>query len=101
MLSLNFYDGIRVSIRSNVHGNSFCTSSIELLCTICVELYSICSEEIDKTKFNSMIGLDHRERVDEALYGDYESAKAREVRLLQCSCIFCEHSFDFDSNCLM
>lgn len=29
-----------------------------------------------------MIGLVDRERVDEALYDDFESAKAREVRML-------------------
>lgn len=29
-----------------------------------------------------MIGLVNRERVDEELYDDFESAKAREVRLL-------------------
>lgn len=38
-----------------------------------------CSEEIGKSKFNSMIGLVDRERVDEELYDDYETAKAREV----------------------
>ncbi|KAF6158725.1 hypothetical protein GIB67_040239 [Kingdonia uniflora] len=38
-------------------------------------------EEIGKSKFNSMIGLIDRERVDEELYGDFESAKAREKRL--------------------
>ncbi|MBA0752700.1 hypothetical protein Gogos_001505 [Gossypium gossypioides] len=38
-------------------------------------------EEIVKSKFNSMIGLVDRERVDEALYDDYETAKAREKRL--------------------
>lgn len=38
-------------------------------------------EEIVKSKFNSMIGLTDRERVDEALYDDYEPAKAREKRL--------------------
>lgn len=38
-------------------------------------------EEILKTKFNSMIGLVDRERVDEELYDDYETAKAREKRL--------------------
>lgn len=37
------------------------------------------SEEINKSKFNSMIGLIDRERVDEALYGDFETDKAREV----------------------
>lgn len=42
-------------------------------------LFYFCSEEIGKTKFNSMIGLVDRERVDEELYDDYESAKAREV----------------------
>ncbi|MBA0874422.1 hypothetical protein Goshw_016497 [Gossypium schwendimanii] len=38
-------------------------------------------EEIVKSKFNSMIGLVDRERVDEALYDDYETTKAREKRL--------------------
>lgn len=38
-------------------------------------------EEIGKVKFNSMIGLVDRERVDEELYDDYETAKAREKRL--------------------
>ncbi|KAL9272640.1 DNA topoisomerase 6 subunit B-like protein [Drosera capensis] len=38
-------------------------------------------EEIVKSKFNSMIGLIHRERVDKALYDDYETEKAREKRL--------------------
>lgn len=36
-------------------------------------------EEITKSKFNTMIGLVDRERVDEALYDDFESDKAREV----------------------
>ncbi|CAI0412304.1 unnamed protein product [Linum tenue] len=38
-------------------------------------------EEIGKSKFNSMIGLIDRERVDAALYDDYETAKERERRL--------------------
>ncbi|KAM6598082.1 DNA topoisomerase 6 subunit B [Cannabis sativa] len=38
-------------------------------------------EEIGKSKFNSMIGLVDRERIDEALYDDYETTKAREKRL--------------------
>lgn len=40
-----------------------------------------CSEDIRKSKFNSMIGLVDRERVDEELYDDYESSKAREVHM--------------------
>ncbi|GKD53418.1 DNA topoisomerase 6 subunit B [Tanacetum coccineum] len=39
-------------------------------------------EEINKSKFNSMIGLIDHERIDEALYGDFETDKAREVRTL-------------------
>lgn len=39
------------------------------------------SEEITKSKFNTMIGLVDRERVDEELYDDFETAKAREVFL--------------------
>ncbi|KAK7290950.1 hypothetical protein RIF29_05759 [Crotalaria pallida] len=38
-------------------------------------------EEIKKSKFNSMIGLVDHERVDAALYDDYETEKAREKRL--------------------
>jgi hypothetical protein len=38
-------------------------------------------EEITKSKFNTMIGLVDRERVDAALYDDFESEKAREVML--------------------
>ncbi|XP_009621256.1 DNA topoisomerase 6 subunit B-like [Nicotiana tabacum] len=38
-------------------------------------------EEIGKSKFNSMIGLADHERRDEALYDDFETAKAREKRL--------------------
>jgi len=38
-------------------------------------------EEISKSTFNTMIGLIDRERVDAALYGDFESEKAREKRL--------------------
>ncbi|GLU24169.1 hypothetical protein SLE2022_401250 [Rubroshorea leprosula] len=38
-------------------------------------------EEIGRSKFNSMIGLVDRERVDAELYDDYETAKARERRL--------------------
>jgi len=47
--------------------------------------FGFCSEEIVKSKFNSMIGLVDRERVDAALYDDFETAKAREV----CSILFC------------
>lgn len=39
------------------------------------------SEEIGKSKYNTMIGLSDYERVDAALYDDFESDKAREVRL--------------------
>ncbi|KAK6925689.1 DNA topoisomerase VI, subunit B, transducer [Dillenia turbinata] len=38
-------------------------------------------EEIGRSKFNSMIGLVDRERVDEELYDDFESSKDREKRL--------------------
>jgi hypothetical protein len=37
------------------------------------------SEEINKSKFNTMIGLVDRERVDQELYDDFESNKVREV----------------------
>ncbi|XP_054812103.1 DNA topoisomerase 6 subunit B isoform X2 [Prosopis cineraria] len=38
-------------------------------------------EEIGKSKFNSLIGLVDRERIDAELYDDYETDKAREKRL--------------------
>ncbi|XP_021863172.1 DNA topoisomerase 6 subunit B [Spinacia oleracea] len=38
-------------------------------------------EEIGKSKFNAMIGLIDRERVDQELYDDFETVKAREKRL--------------------
>lgn len=43
-------------------------------------VFDLGREEINKSKFNTMIGLVDRERVDEELYDDFESAKAREVR---------------------
>lgn len=39
-------------------------------------------EEITKNKFNTMIGLVDRQRVDEELYDDFETTKAREVCIL-------------------
>ncbi|GLU24171.1 hypothetical protein SLE2022_401270 [Rubroshorea leprosula] len=36
-------------------------------------------EEIGRSKFNSMMGVVDRERVDAELYDDYGTAKAREV----------------------
>ncbi|XP_071913341.1 DNA topoisomerase 6 subunit B-like isoform X2 [Coffea arabica] len=44
-------------------------------------IVEITIEEIVRSKFNSMIGLAEHERVDEELYDDFESAKAREKRL--------------------
>ncbi|KAL6516257.1 DNA topoisomerase 6 subunit B [Orobanche gracilis] len=44
-------------------------------------IIEITIEEIGKSKFNSMIGLADHERVDEELYDDFETAKAREKRL--------------------
>lgn len=40
---------------------------------------TLCSEEISKSAFNAMIGLVDRERIDAALYDDFESEKAKEV----------------------
>jgi hypothetical protein len=40
----------------------------------------LCSEEISRSAFNALIGLVDRERVDAALYDDFESDKAKEVR---------------------
>lgn len=37
------------------------------------------SEEIGRSKFNSMIGLTDLDRVDAELYDDFETVKAREV----------------------
>uniref|UniRef100_A0A5B6YH47 DNA topoisomerase 6 subunit B n=2 Tax=Davidia involucrata TaxID=16924 RepID=A0A5B6YH47_DAVIN len=44
-------------------------------------IVEITIEEIGRSKFNSMIGLVDRERIDEELYDDFETAKAREKRL--------------------
>lgn len=44
-------------------------------------IIEITIEEIGKQKFNTMIGLANHERVDEELYDDFETAKAREKRL--------------------
>lgn len=44
-------------------------------------MVEITIEEIERSKFNSMIGLVDRERVDEELYDDFETVKAREKRL--------------------
>lgn len=38
-------------------------------------------EEISRSKFNTLIGLIDRERIDAELYDDYETEKAREKRL--------------------
>jgi hypothetical protein len=37
------------------------------------------SEEISKSRFNTLIGLIDRERIDAELYDDYETEKARDV----------------------
>lgn len=61
---------------------NLCLWNHSLLCSFIGKyslLFYFCSKEIGKTKFNSMIGLVDRERVDEELYDDYESAKARKV----------------------
>jgi len=49
--------------------------------TMTLFFHVLVREEIMKSKFNTMIGLVDRERVDEALYDDFESEKAREVML--------------------
>lgn len=46
------------------------------------ELVFLYSEDIEKSKFNSMIGLVDRDRVDQELYDDHETEKAREVCIL-------------------
>ena len=38
------------------------------------------SEEISKRALNAVRGVEHHERIDEALYQDYESEEARKVR---------------------
>lgn len=57
-----------------------------IIWTVCLTVADVFliedSEEIGKSKYNSMIGLSHHERVDEALYDDFETAKAREVSIL-------------------
>lgn len=51
------------------------------------------SEEIGRSKFNSMIGLADHERVDEELYDDFETAKAREVHLLLLQFLCIKHGY--------
>ncbi|KAM1166791.1 hypothetical protein ACFX19_029433 [Malus domestica] len=64
------------TVRELVENSLDSTESISELPVI-----EITIEDIEKSKFNSMIGLIDRDRVDEALYDDYETAKAREKRL--------------------
>lgn len=40
-------------------------------------------EEISQSKLNTLMGVQDRERIDAELYGDFESAKAREKRLVK------------------
>ena len=49
-------------------------------CPITLFCHILVREEITRTKYNTMIGLVERQRVDEALYDDFESEKDREVR---------------------
>lgn len=74
-----------VSIYVYVNINSYFQNLIlhfNLLTTHGCELTPLYSEEIGKSKFNSMIGLVDCQRIDEKLYDDFETAKAREVCML-------------------
>jgi hypothetical protein len=42
-----------------------------------------CSEEVSRTRLNTMRGLGDHARVDEQLYHDYESEDARKVGILE------------------
>ncbi|XP_050371531.1 DNA topoisomerase 6 subunit B [Argentina anserina] len=64
------------TVRELVENSLDSTESISKL-----PLIEITIEDIEKSKFNSMIGLVDRDRVDEELYDDHETAKAREKRL--------------------
>lgn len=64
------------TVRELIENSLDSAESIKVLPSIEVTI-----EEITKMKFNTMIGLVDRERVDAALYDDFESAKAREKRL--------------------
>lgn len=64
------------TVRELVENSLDSAESIKVLPSIEVTI-----EEITKMNFNTMIGLVDRERVDTALYDDFESAKAREKRL--------------------
>ncbi|KAG9156217.1 hypothetical protein Leryth_021623 [Lithospermum erythrorhizon] len=48
-------------------------------------------EEIGKSKYNSMIGVADYERIDEALYDNYETAKDREVCVLTIYFLMLQH----------
>lgn len=50
--------------------------------TVDAQLIGCSSEEIGRSKYNSMIGLAEHERVDEELYDDFETARAREVHII-------------------
>jgi hypothetical protein len=42
-------------------------------------LMHFCREEISKAKLNQIRGLDQHDRIDEALYHDYETEEAKKV----------------------
>ncbi|XP_020574924.1 DNA topoisomerase 6 subunit B [Phalaenopsis equestris] len=64
------------TVRELVENSLDSAESINVLPSIEVTI-----EEINKLEFNTMIGLVNRDRVDEELYDDFESAKVREKRL--------------------
>ncbi|KAL6204070.1 hypothetical protein ACLB2K_021339 [Fragaria x ananassa] len=64
------------TVRELVENSLDSTESISEL-----PLIEITIEDIEKSKFNSMIGLVDRDRVDQELYDDHETEKAREKRL--------------------
>lgn len=82
-----FLSHIRIfTLRSfNMTNLKFCWPVFLLSLDSLTVLFSFESEEIGKSKFNSMIGLIDRERVDTKLYDDYETDKAREVLQLSLS----------------
>jgi hypothetical protein len=47
-----------------------------------LNLFIVRSEEIERSRFNALVGLVDQDRIDEELYGDFETEKSKEVSSL-------------------
>jgi hypothetical protein len=50
--------------------------------TMPLNLFIMRSEEIERSRFNALVGLVDQDRIDEELYGDFETEKSKEVSFL-------------------